>query len=171
MEGCYNGFPTYGQATQNVFASDLCGYMYLFNHNKALLSQYATLGYNFGGPLLTFPDDALFKDLGLASDHGGMYTGGEYKVVPYTATTLYANMVCTYEHWLVSALLPPSWRSLALRSTPQVSLPGRPCHARTSCHTSHLHRSYKWLQSATAAWAAAARLSPSQLLVDDLFTT
>ena len=132
IEGCYNGFPTYGgsNVNENVYASDLCGYMYLFNNNKALLSQYATLGYNFSGPLLNFSSDKLFKDLGMAGDYGGMYTATNlYNVAPYMSTILYANMACTYEHFLVRALMPPNRHSLhlALNTRHDPAMPARRC--------------------------------------------
>ena len=113
MEGCYNSFiGSENSAIYSVFERDLCGYMYLFNNNPALLSQYANLAYTNGNgvggthtpyPLLS----AIFKDLGMMSDYGGAYTGNVvYGFPPYMGTTLYANMACTYEHWVVSALSP-----------------------------------------------------------------
>ncbi len=110
MEGCYNGF--IGSEYSGNFApfeSDLCGYMYLFNNNQTLLSQLATLGYSTGvsagGLTVSNPVSGLFKDLLLSSAYGGMYNPPAF--LGYSTNigvTLYANMACVYEHWLVRAL-------------------------------------------------------------------
>ena len=113
MEGCYNGF--IGSEYSGNFApfeTDLCGYMYLFNNNPTLLSQLATLGYaagvsvSGGGPEVSTPVSGLFKDLLLSSAYGGMYDPPAY--LGYSSNigvTLYANMACVYEHWLVRSML------------------------------------------------------------------
>ena len=110
MEGCYNGFiASRPNANLQVFASDLCGYMYLFNNNQALLSQFASLSLDTGsGNPTSLPSGTLFKDLGLSSQYGNPYYTGDFGYVPYLGTTLYANGACAYEHFLVSALLCPN---------------------------------------------------------------
>ena len=108
MEGCYNGFLTYSSnPSTTVYASDVCGYMYLFNNNQALLSQYASLSLDIGnsGPE-PLPYGALFKDLGPSSRYGYVDYTLPGNLVPNLATTLYANGACAYEHFLVSARSP-----------------------------------------------------------------
>jgi hypothetical protein len=127
MEGCYNGFLDLftGPHQEDLvgFTEDLCGYMYLFNYNRTVLAQYANLGYYQGVADVEFrgvgyyrapstnvteiPPDVLFKDLGMNSAYGGQYgynpVEPAYFPQPYLGLTLYANMVCIYEHWAVRA--------------------------------------------------------------------
>ena len=111
MEGCYNGFiGSRSSPVYQTFASDLCGYMYLFNNNQTLLSQFATLGYTLGtstvNSFTSDGSDTLFKDLGLHQDYGNPYYRGTTNNPPYVGKTLYTNADCAYEHFLVSARLP-----------------------------------------------------------------
>ncbi len=106
MEGCYNGFLSYSNEEYNFYAADLCGYMYLFNNNQALLSQYASLTLNPGNGPEPLPYGALFKDLGQSSQYSYVDYTLPLGFTPYLATTLYANGACAYEHFLVSARSP-----------------------------------------------------------------